>query len=1233
MASIVSKLKPEDIQDVVPFVHLHLHTEYSLLDGAARITQNGTSPLFDECMRLGMPGVAITDHGNMMGAYPAYTTLKDFSKFVPEGREFNVLYGNEFYTVEDMHRQESNRRYDYNHLVVLAKSTKGLANLSILTSLSYIEGYYGKPRIDLQTIRKYSEGLVCLSACLAGVIPQYLVHDEYDKALAYARELQDIFGKEDFYIELQDHGIPEERKILPLLKNIADEIGAKVVATNDVHYIKKSDAEAHDVMLCIQTGAKVSDEKRMRFDTPEFYLKSYQEMQKIFSWCPEALTNTIEVMDKCKGLKFKERDIERLYPTYVPPEGYTPETYLRELTFKGLERRYGKDLDQAKIDRANEELNVIHTKGFDSYYLVVWDFINYSKSVDIPIGPGRGSGVGSIVAYAIGITNVEPLRYDLFFERFLNPERNSPPDFDIDICTERRGEVIEYVVQKYGREKVCQILTLGTLKAKNAIADVGRVYNVPLDLVNKTKKTLPAMDLSLTLPKALGRTTDKQGNPVPGIPEFIEIYENNEEMHRVIDMACKLEGMPKNMSKHAAGVVICNVPVIEAIPVLIQKRGDQVDVVTQFQKTEVEELGLLKMDFLGLITLTDIHHAIKYVKEDYNIDVNFDKMDVDDPGVYKMISDGDTDFVFQLENGGMRKFMTQMQPNNIEDLIAAISLYRPGPMDAIPQYLEARKNPAKIEYPHECLEPILKSTFGVFVYQEQVMNAARTMSTYSLGEADNLRRAMGKKKADVMAKERAKFLKGATEVRGIPEDAANRTFDIMEKFATYAFNKSHAAAYAHIAYQTAYLKKYYYVELACAILNNRITKSDQLLKYINIAKDHGGVQILPADVNKSHVKFKVENGAIRFGLTAIKNIGEQVAEEIVKEREANGEYKSLADFINRLDQKVANKTTIENCTKAGAMDCFGHTRATIMQNYAGLIKQAQIDKKNIDNGQMSLFDMPGIADPASADQMVEVKEFPKLELLAMEKEVLNTYMTGHPLEEYKNIMGNYNFNLGQILPLLENDSAEEDEEAEQVDFNDAQEDERAEEIKEIKNKYNNAKVRLMGLLESTAKKTIENKKTHEKSIMATAKLTDSYASIDLLLFSRTYEQFKNIIQDDIVVEVEGTIKIKDDDSISLSVMNLRKLTTDEEVVEKADEVDVNCPKKVFVMGDENLSLRENDSLIRELVGRGQDGEDTVCFKYQGKYYTCQGLHFKVNEAIVVKLESRFDKCAVVDLKK
>ena len=1227
MADLVTKVKPEEIHEKVPFIHLHLHTEYSLLDGASRIAQGNYSPLFDECLRLGMPGVAITDHGNMMGAYPAYSTWKSFTHLIPKDREFNIIYGNEFYTVEDMHRQESTRRYDYNHLVVLAKTQQGLANLSALTSLSYTEGYYGKPRIDLALLRKYSEGLVCLSACLAGVIPQYLVNDQYDKALEYAKELQSIFGKEDFYIELQDHGIPEERKILPLLSQLADEIGAKVVATNDVHYIKKSDAEMHDVMLCIQTGARLSDEKRMRFETQEFYLKSYEEMQKLFAWRPDALTNTIEIMDKCKGLRFKEKDIKRLYPTYIPPKGYTPETYLRELAMTGLQKRYGDKLDQAKIDRANEELEVIHTKGFDSYYLVVWDFINYSKKNDIPIGPGRGSGVGSIVAYAIGITNVEPLQYNLFFERFLNPERDSPPDFDIDICTERRGEVIDYVVNKYGREKVCQILTLGTLKPKNAIADVGRVYDVPLDLVNKTKKMLPN-ELGLTLPKALGwDPPKKEGEKDLQVPEFIELYNTNETMHRVIDMALKLEGMPKNMSKHAAGVVICNVPVIDAIPVLIQRKGGKDDVVTQFQKSEVEELGLLKMDFLGLITLTDIHHAIKYIKEDYGIDVDFDKLGVDDPEVFKMIAAGDTDFVFQLENEGMRKTIIKMQPADIETLIAAISLYRPGPMGYIDQYVAAKKDPSLLKYPHECLKDILGPTNGVFVYQEQVMQAAITMSTYTLGQADSLRRAMGKKKKDVMVKERAHFVQGAIE-KGISEDAASKTFDIMEKFAEYAFNKSHAAAYAHIAYQTAYLKRYYYIELACAILNNRITKSDQLLKYINIIKNNG-YQVLPADVNKSHEKFKVENGAIRFGLTAIKNIGEQVAKEIENERDANGEYKSLLDFVNRLDTKVANKTTIENLTKAGAMDCFGHSRATIMQNYAGIIKKVQDDKKNAEKGQISMFDFGNMEDPASEDNLVEVKEFPKLEKLAMEKEVLNTYMTGHPLEEFTHLFSRYDFNLNKILPLLGKEDSDQDDEESEMDIEiDEEEAKRIKQEREdLIKAYNGAHVKLIGLLESTEKKSYENKKTHEKSLMGTGKLTDSYASIPLLLFSRVYDRFRHIFQDDIVVEIEGDIRIKEDESITLYVTNMRKLDVDEAPEGPQEQL----PRRVFVMGDENISINDNFKLIREIIGNSQDGKDTISFQYKGKLYLCQGVHFEINDTIMLRLESRFEKCIIKEL--
>ena len=1180
----------------VPFVHLHLHTEFSLLDGAARLIVGHDSPLFEECARLGMPGVAITDHGNMMGTYPAYRMLQDFRKSLPEGQEFNVVYGNEVYTCADMTKQDSTNRYGYNHLILLAKTQKGLENLTKITSLAYTEGFYVKPRVDLNCIRKYSEGLICLSACIAGVIPQYLLNNDYESALNYAKELQDIFGKDDFYIELQDHDMAEEKRILPLLVKLAKEIGAKVVATNDVHYIKKEDFEAHDIMLRIQTGKRVGEEIGMGFDSNNWYLKSYEEMLEKFSWIPEALTNTVEIMNKCKDVKFVEHQIERLYPKYDKfcPPGETPETYLRRLCYEGLHRRYGDNLTQDKIDRAETELNVIHIKGFDSYYLVVWDFINYSRSVDIPIGPGRGSGVGSIVAYAIGITNVEPLQFDLLFERFLNPERNSPPDFDIDICTERRGEVIEYVVKKYGRDKVCQILTLGTLKPKNAIADVARVYNIPLDLVNKTKKMLPN-DPKMTFKSALGLAKEKDGTPIPGIQDFIDLYNTDPEMHKVIDMARKLEGMPKNISMHAAGVVICNEVVTNACPLLVQKKKDKTDIITQFQKGETEDLGLLKMDFLGLITLTDIHHACKYVYEQTGKELDFNKMGVDDAGVYEMIANGDTDFVFQLDSGGMRGFMQQLRPHCIEDLILGISMYRPGPMDSIPEYLVARNNPDKVTYYHDCLKPILEPTFGFFVYQEQVMNAARVMAGYSLGRADLLRRAMGKKKAEVMAKERGGFMEGAL-AKGIPEDVATQTFDAMEKFATYAFNKSHAAAYAHVTYQTAYLKRYHLVELVCAMLNNRITKTDKLLKYINLAKMYG-VEILPADVNKSGALFKVENGKVRFGLTAIKNIGGPVADDIEREVKENGPFKSLTDFCTRLDPKTANKTTIENCAKAGAMDCFGKSRSTIIANYANVISKAASDRKVKESGQMSMFDM---FEEDTTEQLTEVPEYKKLELLAMEKEVLNTYISGHPLEEFKPILEKYQFNLGKIMPLLNSTQDDDDEDSEEGDsFNNASEEElqkEAEEIARLTSEYNGQVVKVAGLIDNYQKK-----KTKSNSMMGVCTLMDLNATVDVLFFAKTFENYKDVLKNDLVVEITGRLQIKEGGSTSLSAQSMRILTLEDEVKEEKKEVKKS--RTMFLLASDDDNLTRVNSFIMGVVSSQGKGDDTIKVQYKKKLYT------------------------------
>ena len=1189
-------------EDKVPFVHLHLHTEYSLLDGCTRLkVGKENSPLIMQCLKMGMRGVAVTDHGNMMGSFTQYElegkynkALKayykeNFDRDITEEEKFHMLFGCEFYTCDDMRaRDDINNRYK-NHLILLAKSQKGINNLIKLTSNSYLDGFYQRPSIDLNELEKHSEGLVCLSACIQGRIPRLLLANDYEGAKEYALKLKSFFDEGDFYIEIQDHGIDEEKIVLPQLVKLAKDIGVKVVATNDVHYLTRDDADAQDVLMCISTGATLNDEKRLKHDQNELYLKSYEEMMELFKWIPEAVTNTVEVYEKCKGLVFKEHQEAKLYPAYIPDNGMTAEEYLRDLTFKGLKRRYKDKLSQVQIDRANTELNVIHTKGFDSYYLVVWDFINYARSVDIPIGPGRGSGVGSIVAYAIGITNVEPLQFDLLFERFLNPERSSPPDFDIDICTERRGEVIDYVVKKYGRDRVCQILTLGTLKPKNAIRDVGRVYDIPLDLVNKTLKTLPN-DPKLTIDGALGLTKDKDGNPIPGMQEFIDIYNQEPSIKEVVDMARRLEGWPRNCSMHAAGVVICNTVITDEVPLQLRKVKDKDVIFTQFQKGELEAMGVLKMDFLGLITLTDIHKSIKYAKEEYGIDVDFDEIGYADKNVYEMISQGDTDLVFQLDSGGMRKFMKDLHPNNIEDLILGISMYRPGPMGDIDDYLKARNNPEMVNCYHPCLEPILKSTYGFFVYQEQVMNAARSMSTYSLGEADILRRCMGKKDAKAMEEQKVKFLKGAKE-KGIDENLASEVFAIMQRFAQYAFNKSHAAAYAAVAYQTAYMKYYYYVELLCAILNNRITKTDKLIKYLNIAKETN-VAIFPPDVNKSRSRFRVENKGLRFGLTAIKNIGEGVADEIVNERETNGEYKSLEDFIKRLGPKVVNKSTLENLIKAGAMDVFGYSRATLMGNYSSIMKRVASDTQNACSGQFNMFDM---IDEDIPQELEIFEEYDHLELLAMEKEVLNLYMSGHPLEHYTQALKTMQFNLSYIQDLLnvpEND--EEDEEQEEQ----TEEDQEAYLAKKaLIEEYNGKQIHMGGILDQFVKK-----KTKDNKIIGSAKLTDNYATVNILFFPKVYEKYKDVLINDYVVEIDGRIMIKDEIvTIAVQKIFLMKRDTQQKNIQN-NETNKKESQTVYVLGDAFANLISVKNELDAVLYNRHNGHDSLFIQYDKKLY-------------------------------
>ncbi|MGN0771003.1 MAG: DNA polymerase III subunit alpha [Christensenellales bacterium] len=1115
---------------VKPFVHLHLHSEYSLLDGAARITKGKKSPLLAACLDKQMPGCALTDHGNMFGAFTFYKAARQ--------KGIKPIIGCEFYVCDDMHKEDK-KRY---HLVLLAKTTEGYRNIVKMDSLAYVEGFYYKPRIDIELLRQHAKGVICLSGCLSGTISSYLVAGDYESAKQYALMLKSIFDEGDFYIEIQDHGIAEEKKINPLLVKLAKEIGVKVVATNDVHYIEQSDAEMHDTLLCIQTGKKLDDVDRMRFDSDQFYLKDYDEMMQLFSWCPEAVTNTVEVMEKC-NIEIKKQD---LMPPYKPDDGSTPEQFLRKLAYDGLKKRYGDPLREDIIERAEYELGIIHRMGFDEYYLIVWDFINYARGQGIPVGAGRGSGVGSIIAYAIHITNVDPLKYNLLFERFLNPERVSAPDFDVDFCMDRRGEVIDYVIRRYGKEKVCQILALGTMKAKGAIKDVARVMNVSLDKVTKTTKAIPNTP-GLTLDMVLGRVSvDDIKDPderekkraeleASKCPEVIELYENDDEMRRVIDMALKIEGMPRNCSKHAAGVVICKEIISDYVP--LQRNGN--DITTQFQKDEVEELGMLKMDFLGLTTLTDLSKAKQYIKENYGVEIDFDKLGYEDPEVYKLISSGETDAVFQLESAGMKNFMMQLQPECLEDIIAGISLFRPGPIDSIPAYVSAKHNPENIRYDHPLLEPILNMTYGCLVYQEQVMQVVQQLAGYTLGRADILRRAMGKKKVDVMKKEKDIFINGCPEKqeirnelgeviqkhelavdgavkRGVPAEVASKIFDDMESFAKYAFNKSHAAAYAVLAYETGYIKRYYLVELVAAVINNRITKADEIAKYLTFLREKGKT-VLPPDINKSDYIFRAKDDSIRFGLGGIKNVGQAAMEVLVRERNENGEFKSIGDLLNRLPAGTINKRMFEALIKGGAFDCFGHTRASLLACYENLLATYNNSKKKHCDGQMSLFDLLG-EDNTQEDDVPKLNELDSRQKYAYEKEVLNIYMTGHPLEQYRQAFEQFDFNLSLIAPLLT--AASEDEEGEEGVIN---------ERDELIARYSDKEVVLGGML-SHFKKSV----TKKGKLMAYAELEDLYATVELVFFPTVLGKYIDVLKDDIIVKIKGRINTNND-RVSIAV--------------------------------------------------------------------------------------------------
>ena len=971
------------------FAHLHVHTEYSLLDGSNKIK---------ECVarvkELGMNSVAITDHGCMFGVIDFYRAARAQGIKPILGCEVYVAPGSRF--DKEAVGSGDDRYY---HLVLLAENDEGYHNLMKIVSRGYTEGYYYKPRVDLELLREFHEGIIALSACLAGEVQKNITRGMYSEGRAAALRYEEIFGKGNFFLELQDHGIPEQQTVNQALMRMSQETGIELGATNDIHYTYAEDARAHDILLCIQTGKKLADEDRMRYEGGQYYIKSEEEMKKLFPYALQALENTQKIADRCDvEIEF---GVTKL-PKYDVPDGLSSWEYLNKLCYEGLERRYPNPSQDLK-DRLDYELSVIHKMGYVDYFLIVWDFIHYARSQKIMVGPGRGSGAGSIVAYCLEITSIDPIKYQLLFERFLNPERVSMPDIDVDFCYERRQEVIDYVGRKYGADRVVQIVTFGTLAARGVIRDVGRVMDLPYAFVDNIAKLIPK-ELNITLDKALKTSS-----------ELRKSYEEDPQVKELIDMSMRLEGLPRHTSMHAAGVVISQKPVEEYVPLSLGSDGS---VTTQFVATTLEELGLLKMDFLGLRTLTVIRDAEKLASYSSGKELNINKINFDDKAVLDSIGTGKTDGVFQLESAGMKNFMKELKPQSLEDIIAGISLYRPGPMDFIPQYIKGKEHPELITYDCPQLEPILSPTYGCIVYQEQVMQIVRDLAGYTLGRSDLVRRAMSKKKADVMAKERQNFVYGNEEEgvpgcvhRGISEKTANKIYDDMIDFAKYAFNKSHAAAYAVVSYQTAFLKYYYPVEYMAALMTSVIHNPSKVAEYI-LSSRKMQIEILPPDINFGESEFSADHGAIRYGLSAIKSLGAPMIRAIVEERNENGKYQSLRDFIERMSGRELNKRAIENLIKAGALDQVAGNRRQKLMVYAEIVDAVNQEKKNAMTGQMSLFDLISDEEKEAYEiQMPKVEEYSKEELLSFEKEVLGIYLSGHPLEDYlgkmkKNVTAN-----------------------------------------------------------------------------------------------------------------------------------------------------------------------------------------------------------------------------------
>ncbi len=1063
------------------FTHLHVHTEYSLLDGSNKIKE-----YVKRVKELGMNSAAITDHGVMYGVIDFYKACK------AEG--INPILGCEVYVAP-------NSRFDkeltggedrYYHLVLLAENNKGYENLMKIVSRGFTEGYYYKPRVDMELLQEYHEGIIALSACLAGEVQRYIQKGLVDEAKKTALKYQDCFGKGNYFLELQDHGLPEQKLVNTTLLQMSKELDIPMVVTNDVHYTYADDVKPHDILLCLQTGKKLSDEDRMRYEGGQYYVKSEEEMKGLFPYAWEAVENTQRIADRCHvEIEF---GVTKL-PKFDVPEGYNSWTYLNKLCYDGLKERYGDEnapageTGQTLKERLNYELNVIQTMGYVDYFLIVWDFINYAKQNGIMVGPGRGSAAGSIVSYCLKITNIDPIRYNLLFERFLNPERVSMPDIDIDFCFERRQEVIDYVGRKYGKEKVVQIVTFGTLAAKGVIRDVGRVMDLPYAYVDSLAKMIPN-ELNITIDKAL------QMNP-----DMRKLYETDEQVKELIDMSRRLEGLPRHTSMHAAGVVICSRPAEDLVPL---SRGADGSITTQFTMTTIEELGLLKMDFLGLRTLTVLRDAVKLVKQSTGKEINLDQIDFDDKKVLASIGTGKTDGVFQLESAGMKNFMKELKPQNLEDIIAGISLYRPGPMDFIPKYIKGKSNFGTVTYLCPQLKPILAPTYGCIVYQEQVMQIVRDLGGYTLGRSDLVRRAMSKKKQAVMEKERANFIYGNAEegvpgcvANGIPENVASQIYDEMMDFAKYAFNKSHAACYAVVSYQTAYLKYYYPVEFMAALMTSVIDNPGKVAEYIMVCRSMG-ITILPPDINQGESGFSVNGSSIRYALTAIKSVGRPVIDAVVEERKERGTYTNLQDFINRIADKEINKKAIENFIKAGALDSLGGTRKQFMSTYVQIMDHIVHDRKNNMAGQMSLFDIVDESEKSSYDvQLPNVGEYSKDMILAFEKEVLGIYISGHPLEEFEDLWRRGITNTTADF-VLEEESGE-------------------------TRVQDNAPCTIGGIIANKKIKYTKNDK-----IMAFLQIEDLVGTVEVIVFPRDYEKNSMKLLEDNKVFIKGHVSLEED---------------------------------------------------------------------------------------------------------